>query len=621
MQCLMLSYKSLDPSGDRPKTPALSEFVCGPCSLSRVYARSTVFCSVCKELFCFNCSKLHRMKEWSQNHAIVILDNASSQQLKNIASQQCSRLSQRPNRWARRAPLNEGFESKSKYLNALATNHDHETDDLENERYCPEHQLIYCSKCKDSHRECKKTLSIASLADKILKKGEISQVISEYRKFIKFSEIMVNDRLNQIKQIESQRNDIFPTIHSMKNQFGLMVTDKVQIIENEVNEKIESNVKNIRLYMEKCKRAKYLAQSDLDSFLSVIDKKVPGPIVKSFFRLRTKYPIYEKYLKDLYNDTEYTSFQFVPNEEVLSLPSIVTSVGIIKESKSSSALPPFMSTDNVKPFDQRSLFHRKHGDIRLFGLGVLGKGGITSIKCTANEYVMAVARSTCEFRVFTSRGWTVARWELSSLPWDFTIISENEVVVTLPGEKKLVTLKVDFTLRKVTLVKETTLTEACWSVTECKGNLIGTFAPFESDAHLKVMTLDGITERKIVITDCPVPFRAPQYVLYHGDRVFISDTFSHALIAVDLQGHVTFAFRSAEFENPAGLCVDYQGNVYVCGKTSRNVFQVTKENEVREILSPSECSSRPSCVSLSGDGSTLLLASTDSNVIKTFQMK
>lgn len=32
-----------------------------------------------------------------------------------------------------------------------------------------------------------------------------------------------------------------------------MVIDKVQIIENEVNEKIESNVKNICFYMEKCK--------------------------------------------------------------------------------------------------------------------------------------------------------------------------------------------------------------------------------------------------------------------------------------------------------------------------------------------------------------------------------
>ncbi|XP_022344502.2 uncharacterized protein LOC111137352 [Crassostrea virginica] len=623
----MYSEKSSGPAvpADKPQTPALSDFVCGPCSSSRVYSRGTIFCFLCKELFCHNCSKLHRMKEWSQNHTIVILDNASSETLKTILSQQFHRsqqdLSQRPNRWSRRAPLNEGFESKSKYLNALANNHDHETEDLDNERYCTEHQVVFCSKCKDTHSECKKTTSVVSLADKLLKRGDISQIISEYKNFIRFSDIMVCDRLNQEKQLESQRNEIFPTIQSMKNQFGQMINGKVTNIENEINEKMDKFTKSIRLYIEKCKRAKLLAQSDLDSLLAVSDKRVSGPIVKTYFRLKTKYPIYEKYLRDLYSETEFISLQFVPNEEILNLPNIVTSVGTLKERHCSSTLPPFMSVDNIRPFSERSLSYRKHGDIRLFGLGILGKGGITSVKCTTGGYIMAVARSTCEFRVFTARGWTVAHRTFSSLPWDFTFISENDVVVTLPGDKKLVTLNVDLTLRKIIQVKEVSLPEACWAVTECNGKLIGTFAPYEPNVHLKVMTLDGTPEKVIEISDSPVPFRAPQNLLYHRDKLYISDTYSHALIVTDLDGHVTFAFKSAEFENPAGITVDHQGNIYVCGKASRNVFQISGQGEVREILSPNECASRPSCVSLCGNGSILLLAFTDSNVIKSFQFK
>ncbi|XP_061189994.1 uncharacterized protein LOC133197795 [Saccostrea echinata] len=609
-----------DSSPVRPRTPALSEFVCGPCSFSRIYSRGTFYCPVCKELFCHNCAKLHRMKEWSQNHAIVLLDKANSKQLKAIASQKISKSeresSQRPQRWGRRAPLNEGFESKSKYLNALASNHDHETEDLENELYCPEHDVVFCLRCKDPHSECKGTVPIVSLAKKI----EIAQVISNYKRCVKFADIMLEDRLEQKKQVESQRSEIIPNIQSMKNHFGNMISKKATVIENEVSIKIEQNIKKIHQHMEKCKRVKYMAQSDLDSLLSTVERAVPGPIVKVYLRLKVKYSVFEKYLRELYNDTEYVSYQFVPNEEIMTLPNIISSIGTLKETKSSSKLPPFMSVDNVKPFKERSLTYRKNGDIRLFGLGVLGKGGITSMRCTAN-YIMAVARSTCEFRVFTLRGWTFAHLTLSSLPWDFTMISEKEAIVSLPGDKKLVTLTIDFTLRRVTQTREIILDEACWGLTEFKGKLIGTFLPFELDAHLRVMTYDGTMERKIEIQDSPVAFRAPQYVLYHEDKVYISDSYSHALIIIDLDGHVTFAFKVAEFENPAGMTVDDQGNVYVCGKTSHNVFQISREGEIREILSQEDCPSRPCCIGLLGDGSTLLVGYSNSNVLKSFQFK
>lgn len=128
------------------------------------------------------------------------------------------------------------------------------------------------------------------------------------------------------------------------------------------------------------------------------------------------------------------------------------------------------------------------------------------IKCMVNEYVMVVVWSICEFCVFILCGWIVVCWELFFLLWDFIIIFENEVVVILLGEKKLVILKVDFILWKVIFVKEIILIEVCWSVIEYKGNLIGIFVLFEFDVYLKVMILDGIMERKIVIMDCLVLF-------------------------------------------------------------------------------------------------------------------
>lgn len=128
------------------------------------------------------------------------------------------------------------------------------------------------------------------------------------------------------------------------------------------------------------------------------------------------------------------------------------------------------------------------------------------IKCMVNEYVMVVVWSICEFCVFILCGWIVVCWEFFFLLWDFIIIFENEVVVILLGEKKLVILKVDFILCKVIFVKEIILIEVCWSVIECNGNLIGIFVLFEFDVYLKVMILDGIMERKIVIMDCLVLF-------------------------------------------------------------------------------------------------------------------
>lgn len=128
------------------------------------------------------------------------------------------------------------------------------------------------------------------------------------------------------------------------------------------------------------------------------------------------------------------------------------------------------------------------------------------IKCMVNEYVMVVVWSICEFCVFILCGWIVVCWELFFLLWDFIIIFENEVVVILLGEKKLVILIVDFILWKVIFVKEIILIEVCWSVIECNGNLIGIFVLFEFDVYLKVMILDGIMERKIVIMDCLVLF-------------------------------------------------------------------------------------------------------------------
>jgi sugar lactone lactonase YvrE len=135
------------------------------------------------------------------------------------------------------------------------------------------------------------------------------------------------------------------------------------------------------------------------------------------------------------------------------------------------------------------------------------------------------------------------------------------------------------------------------------------------------MTCDGTTERRIEVSESPVVFRAPQYVLYHEDRVHISDNYSHALIIIDLEGHAIFAFKSPEFENPAGMTVDHQGNLYVCGKTSHNVLQISRDGEVREILAQDECSFRPCSVSFMSDGCGVLVASADSNILQTFQFE
>ena len=171
-----------------------TDMECGPCGASRLSLAATWVCSTCKESFCNNCVKIHKLKKSSRNHQLLSIKNKIDDDVDNDYDDKPSDTSKyspkrssivaetmhamRQKAQDRKSEIFDRPRDQLQYMKALEKRHDHFNEDLDNEYYCEKHQEVMCILCKEvKHKNCKTFKPVEDVAGSMKSSSDTNEMV------------------------------------------------------------------------------------------------------------------------------------------------------------------------------------------------------------------------------------------------------------------------------------------------------------------------------------------------------------------------------------------------------------------------------------------------------------
>ncbi|XP_065944294.1 E3 ubiquitin-protein ligase TRIM56-like [Magallana gigas] len=162
---------------------------------------------------------------------------------------------------------------------------------------------------------------------------------------------------------------------------------------------------------------------------------------------------------------------------------------------------------------------------------------------------------------------------LPESPWGMCIHGENEVLVTLPGGKKIVVLDA-----KSLEIKQSVPIDCCCFGISTSGNT----AVF--GARSSVVMFDNFLHEKnhkTMVTETGI---TDDVALDRDGNVIYSNYSENTVKKLDKNGKILFKYSHKELTKPYGLTVDGHGNIFVNGFRSNNIHILSNDGENLRIV-------------------------------------
>ncbi|KAH3823357.1 hypothetical protein DPMN_125156 [Dreissena polymorpha] len=210
-----------------------------------------------------------------------------------------------------------------------------------------------------------------------------------------------------------------------------------------------------------------------------------------------------------------------------------------------------------------------------------------------------------------------------------TLVDSLTVAVTVPDNDTIVMVKEsNNNLCAESLIKTSNI---CYGICAIEGFIVvtvkGGYVKIVTKAGEEVASLRHNHRGELLFTD-------PQHVETNRDQneLYVTDYTLHTLTALVLTGvkidsQPKFIFRSNELRNPTGLCLDINGNIYVCGFASHNVLKVSPDGVL--LFAVLTCAINPHALALTVTEDQMLVSTLSSgggrskhmqNVLEVFKI-
>lgn len=241
---------------------------------------------------------------------------------------------------------------------------------------------------------------------------------------------------------------------------------------------------------------------------------------------------------------------------------------------------------------------------------------ITGCEFLPNGKLLLCDNGNKKMKLFDKKFKCVSAHGVSSMPWDVAVIDKNRAVVTVPDRKKLQFIEVH---RKISFKESVTLQQNCWGISHSNGELFVTCWSRDSK-EVVILDMEGTPTRRIITVQSQ-PFHTPWFIDGHNDTLFVSDWGTYIVQSVTTSGIAIFKYRNSSLVAPLGMARDPDENVYICGRDSNNIHQVSRDGTVHRIfLSEKDGISQPLNISHRASDDTLIVTSWMSDKICVFSL-
>lgn len=204
---------------------------------------------------------------------------------------------------------------------------------------------------------------------------------------------------------------------------------------------------------------------------------------------------------------------------------------------------------------------------------------------------------------------------LPSNPWDVCYAGDCEAAVSL-NNNSLQFVNVD---GQMTFKRTVKFAHPCWGVTKSADRLY-----IKGGASVFSYTQYG-DDKHILYTD-PSGESSYQHLEANdkGSKIYITgDTDAFTASVLDQEGKVLETFTDSEKKGSSDICLDGDGNVYLCGERCKTVVQLDSETmeKVSDILTPTDEVSFPWCICFDRDHTALIVGHLRSDTITVVDLQ
>lgn len=444
---------------------------------------------------------------------------------------------------------------------------------------CLKDNEIYCSVCVHVHNfHCKENVKHipeippemrTSLCDEAMKELKVmrerfSKVKAENETII---EQLIDSRNTFLKSVLRFKNTVIEAIDRLEKE----ALSEMDSVFNQEKNRIEDNLEKLDIEL-----------ANIESYITILEQcmnssenSVVYELQCATQQLRTD----ETLIRDLHKSTNNVQFDFNPSTDLLvNIRNIDKLWKVEKKEKMACTYPQPCSCD--KSYRNKMPVQEKEISVRLSGWYFdRERCCITGCEFLPNGNLLVCDNGNKKVKLFDKKFKFISAHSLHSLPWDVAVMDQDRAAVTIPDRKQIQFIGVH---HKISMKESVSLDQNCWGISYSHQQLFVTC--WSRDAK-EVMILDskGIPQRCINTVQSQ-PFHTPWFVDGYNDTMFVSDWGTYIVQGLTSSGVALFKYRTSNLVGPLGLCRDPDGNVYVCGRDSNNVHQLSNDGAEQRVF-------------------------------------
>lgn len=240
--------------------------------------------------------------------------------------------------------------------------------------------------------------------------------------------------------------------------------------------------------------------------------------------------------------------------------------------------------DHKSQFESKILAHI--GDINVKTSLDKKDCNITGCALLTSEYLALADNENQSIKILDTIGHKIsAELVLTSPPWDVTVLSSDQLAVTLPKERKIQFL--DLNSSGMYEGRSIKVDGDCRGISHSKGRLVVTFD--SPKCNVEIMDVDGYVIKTISKTpDGHTMFKCPQNIAVtpDGNFIYITDRITCNVTKLAYDGRVIAIYDDRDLCSPEGIVATSDGTVIVCNYKNNMLHLVSPSCKKIKIIRP-----------------------------------
>ncbi|VDI70725.1 Hypothetical predicted protein [Mytilus galloprovincialis] len=547
---------------------------CAPCARIDDSSPSVKFCMDCEEMLCNDCVRAHKTIKILMSHHLIDVETSLAMPVKVMTSQkQCS--------------------SHSDFILDF---------------YCTYHDSVCCQSCISiEHRGCDKVLPLKEASKDIKDSALLSDTTDGLNQILLTTEEIIKNRKTSIQKLEDGGEFIVESISKAKisiinklEEMQKSALSKLSDIQDTVLLKMKSECNDAeqmsKLVNEHIQQIGFLSTNGSNNQLFVFLQKMKMVLadenqnIKDFIAKLQEPSLSYKETPRFAFDQDFGSI------EITSQPCSVE----YKETKHHEAMLLFDKRKTPRSFSLQN-------EIKDFPLNVTYiNNGISGIVFIDQNKFAVCSDVSSQLYIYNIDGKRLKKVQLDTpcTPWGLSYNSTTDTIVVNLSNHKLQFIK-NFKAAPAVDIPEGATHDVAW-VNDT----------FYIGGRGKMYKLNSSMQE---IQSHKIGMSTLYFIHSRDDKLYLSEYTNNNVYCINEDGTIIFTFSSKDLQGPDGITSDGKGNIYVVGRSSKNIHRLSSDGTSSEIvLTKEDGLVEPIAISFSKDYRKLLVSNNKGRTISVF---